>query len=253
MGKIEYIPIQLRYLEALRIVKPEQVGNAVVAALRYAKEGEVPDASDSDGALLFWMLKGDIDRVQESLDETSDRQRTNINKRWHPDDAEESTDPEDDTEDTTVYNGIPRNTAVAINKKNQKKQNKKSNSNSGPRGRGGAPAEKTEVPTVEEVRAECAAQGYQTVDPEYFVHYYNGLNWMISGTPIHDWRSILWTWDARDKRSGGKAQTGPPSDQRDSDRPASSFDTDEFFDAAVRASYAKYGYSIDETDAEEES
>lgn len=232
MAKIEYIPIQLRYLEALQFAKPEQVGGAVVSALRYAKDGEMPDASDSDSALLFWMLKGDIDRVQESLEEASERQRENANKRWQ---SENATACHGMPRDATAYDGMPLDATATINKKNQKKESKKTNS-------------KMEIPTVEEVRAECEARGFRSVDPEYFVNYYNGTNWMVSGSPMYDWKAILWTWDARDRKAATKRQADAPAEKSAAEDPGSSYDTDEFFGASVKAAYKKYGFEADETE-----
>lgn len=57
---------------------------------------------------------------------------------------------------------------------------------------------KPSVPTVEEVRAYCRAEGL-TIDPEKFVAYYDAVDWMRGNTRITDWKALARTWRSEEK------------------------------------------------------
>lgn len=83
-------------------------------------------------------------------------------------------------------------------------------------------------PTVEEVAAYCKDKGLNTIDPEYFVRFYSESDWIkANGEPVRNWKSTVLTWAQRDKERGVtvKPQNG------------GSFDTDEFYEAALKRSY----------------
>lgn len=98
------------------------------------------------------------------------------------------------------------------------------------------------APDLQEVFDYCwQKQNY--VDAEKFWQYYDERGWKRkNGRPIDDWRTLVDEWDEREKKiaatkntfTNGKAQnTGFSGD--------SSFDTDEFFAAAIRRSYEDGG------------
>lgn len=86
-------------------------------------------------------------------------------------------------------------------------------------------------PTVEEVREYCGAQGL-TIDAERFVDYYEANGWKVGNQAMKDWRATVRNWARRDRERG-----------YDSSKPAakaqavSSFDTEDFFDAALQRTY----------------
>ena len=84
-------------------------------------------------------------------------------------------------------------------------------------------------PTVEEVGNYCLERG-NGIDPQRFVDYYTAQKWVRNGQPIDDWQLIirLWETNGRDDNKPGK-----PAEQNG----GGSFDTDEFFEAALRRSY----------------
>ena len=96
-------------------------------------------------------------------------------------------------------------------------------------------AEKKFVPpTVDEVAAYCKEKGIVTVDPEHFIEYYTENEWKKqNGEPVLNWKSTVLTWARRDKERGYTAKPVAKS----SAPAASSFDTDDFFDAALQRTY----------------
>lgn len=80
-------------------------------------------------------------------------------------------------------------------------------------------------PSLEDVRAYCSARGNH-VNPERFVTYFDARDWQRKdGSPVDDWQAEIRAWEA----NGLDSPAAPP--------PQTSFDTDEFFQAALKRSY----------------
>ena len=86
-------------------------------------------------------------------------------------------------------------------------------------------------PTLEEVQKYCTERGNK-IDPERFVDHYTANGWMVGNkNSMKDWKAAVRNWEksegafARQERGNGVSATN------------SSFDADEFFEAAVRRSY----------------
>ena len=87
-------------------------------------------------------------------------------------------------------------------------------------------------PTVEKVRAYCIERG-NNVDPERFVDHYTANGWKVGKNPMKDWKAAVRNWEksegafARDAERGNCVSAG------------GSFNTDEFFEAALARSYSE--------------
>ena len=88
---------------------------------------------------------------------------------------------------------------------------------------GKKPKKKFRKPTAEEVREYCKARR-NTVDPEAFVDFYESKGWKVGKEPMKDWKAAVRTWE---KRDGAEAKP----------ETAGSFDTEEFFELAMRRTY----------------
>ena len=102
--------------------------------------------------------------------------------------------------------------------------------------------------SVDEVREHCASNGYK-VDPAEFFAYYEGNGWMTGPNPVHDWRAVLLTWHYRGerkrKKSSSKANKST-SQSTAAGEPGNSFDTNDFFDAALAKSFGDdYEFGIE--------
>ena len=81
-------------------------------------------------------------------------------------------------------------------------------------------------PTLDEVRDYINEQGYR-IDAEAFIDHYQSVGWKVGQKPMKDWKAAVRTWVRRDKERKPKGE--------------SSFDTDDFFDAAMKRAYAGVG------------
>ncbi len=80
-------------------------------------------------------------------------------------------------------------------------------------------------PTLEEVKAYCKERG-DKVDPQRFYDYFTASNWHDSeGKPVQSWKQKVITWE----RFRSKPDNADKSD-------SGSFDTDDFFEAAIARS-----------------
>lgn len=62
------------------------------------------------------------------------------------------------------------------------------------------PRQRFKKPTVDEVAAYVTAQGY-TIDPQYFIDYYDSNGWKVGRNPMKDWKATVRNWASRDSQS----------------------------------------------------
>ena len=79
-------------------------------------------------------------------------------------------------------------------------------------------------PTIEEVREYCRSRN-NNVDPEQFYDFYESKGWMIGKNRMKDWKAAVRTWERDRNRASQSAKTNEGS-----------FDTDDFFQAALQRS-----------------
>lgn len=81
-------------------------------------------------------------------------------------------------------------------------------------------------PTLAEVQAYCHERN-NGIDAEQFIAFYDSKGWKIGGNKMKDWKAAVITWEKRERKNTEK-------------KPAnSSFNDDEFFEAALKRSYEK--------------
>ena len=77
-------------------------------------------------------------------------------------------------------------------------------------------------PTLAEVQS-YVAERHSPVDPQAFIDFYEAKGWMVGKTPMRDWKAACRNAERWDRWAKSGANQGE-----------SSFDCDEFFEAAVR-------------------
>lgn len=89
------------------------------------------------------------------------------------------------------------------------------------------------TPTLEDISAFAKGRN-STVDPARFWGYYDARQWTLpDGTDIGErWQSMFIAWEAKDKRDRKENNTQGTSGE-------STFDMDEFFEAALAHAYGK--------------
>lgn len=80
-------------------------------------------------------------------------------------------------------------------------------------------------PTVEEVREYCRSRN-NNVDPEQFCSFYESKGWMVGQNRMKDWKASIRTWERN------REHASPSSSQH-----KGSFDTDDFFQAALNRKF----------------
>lgn len=93
---VEYFCAYHSYLDALEPLTDAERGRLFVACLKYSKSGEVEHLSGNE-RFVFPVFRGQIDRDNAKYANKCKKQTDNVNKRWN----------KKDTNDTTVYDGIP--------------------------------------------------------------------------------------------------------------------------------------------------
>ena len=75
------------------------------------------------------------------------------------------------------------------------------------------------TPTLEAVKKYCEERGNK-IDAQRFYDYYSALGWVVGNTPIKNWKAKARAWEKTEHK-----------------KTESSFDTNEFFQAALNKSY----------------
>ncbi len=80
-------------------------------------------------------------------------------------------------------------------------------------------------PTIEEIREYCVSRN-NNVNPEQFYDFYESKGWMVGNARMKDWKAAVRTWERRSERAPASAQ-----------KHKGSFDTDDFFQAALNRKF----------------
>lgn len=93
-------------------------------------------------------------------------------------------------------------------------------------------------PKVEEVEAYCRERG-NDIDARRFVDYYAVSGWKRGGKPIEDWRALirLWEQNGRANKAAPVTETSAAGNGTNGEAAKNSFDTDDFWAAALKKSY----------------
>lgn len=70
-------------------------------------------------------------------------------------------------------------------------------------------------PTIEEVRAYCAAR-QNGIDPQSFVDYYTANGWRVGRNPMKDWQAAVRQWEARRKNEAPNPRPFPQQQRKES-------------------------------------
>lgn len=227
----KYFPMFHSYLETLSGLTDEQFGRVIRSALRYSVNGVVP-ALDGAEAMAFGFIKMDVDRAREKYEAIAERNRVNGMKGGRPKKSEENPVGYLGTQKTQRNPEEPKK-PIETEKAKEKENAIETANNTGAAGSGsvgGTGGRKNGfiIPSTSDVAGYCVKQGYTHVDVEEFCRFYDANGWTIGdGEPMKNWKAVLRGWEER-------AKNKPKPAVRPS---ATSFDTDEFFDAALQRTY----------------
>jgi hypothetical protein len=108
---------------------------------------------------------------------------------------------------------------------NQSNTNQSNTNQSSTYERGASPRARFVPPTLEEVRAYCDER-QNSVDAEKFIDYYTSNGWQVGKNKMRDWKAAVRTWE----------RNGYDKKQPSGNSSSSSFDTNDFFNAALQRS-----------------
>lgn len=232
MMDTKYFPMFHSYLETLSGLTDEQFGRVIRSALRYSVNGVVP-ALDGAEAMAFAFIKLDVDRARDKYEAIAERNRANGMKGGRPRKQEKPSGFSENSENPKEPKK-PIETAKEKEKENAK-ETATSTGAEGSRTVGGAEGRKSGfvIPSISDVAGYCVKQGYTHVDVEEFCRFYDTNGWTVGddGEPMKNWKAVLRGWEERAKNKPKPAAKARPAE--------TSFDTDDFFDAALMRTYGE--------------
>ncbi len=233
--KPNYIPFFFDDIEALELLGDAERGRLFTALLEYGRLGATEKISGNE-KFVFPMFKGRIDRFFENYADTCEKNKRSISKRY----ANATSEYERIPAYTSEYERIPAYTSEyeRIPSESEYKSESETESEAESeylcdnRARG-AHTKRFVAPTVEEVAEYCRERS-NGIDAARFVDYYTANGWKVGRNSMKDWKSAVRTWE----RNGHAAKNA--GDKRED----SSFDSNAFFEAAVKKGM-EYGDSSD--------
>ncbi len=227
----EFFKVFNSYLESIEPLTSEERGELFTALLTYHITGQVPELNGG-AKYLFPTFKQNMDRDIIAYENLVRRARENGKKGGRPKKSEIKEEDTVITEKTESLFWEPnerQDKDKDKDKDNDKdydydiffvKENKKRND---------APC--FSPPTLKEVEDYCTSAGLN-IDPQIFLDYYTSIGWKVSNNYMQDWQAALRWWDKNEfyhPRAKRNNNCGKPS--------PSSFDTDDFFEAALMRSH----------------
>lgn len=194
--------LKLNAREASAMFAPlsaEESGLVYKAMLRYMLTGEEPEF-DGVVALVWNVQKAGIDEQSRKYHRMCERNQKNVTKRYDSlplvttrNDSLPLVDLENEKEKQEEV-PVPQEERKEKDKEKENRESKDSQKKS---------RNVFRPPTVKEVAAYCAERG-NDVDPQLFVDFYTGKDWMVGKNRMKDWRAAVRTWE---RSRGGSTGT----------------------------------------------
>lgn len=204
--------------KAIEHLTDAEAGRLFRAMLSYSITGEVPELRGNE-RYVFSTMQYRIDQEIEGYKNTVEINRANGSKGGRP----------KKTEKTDLVFEKPKESEKSQERRKKKEEKEyrtlSCESVHDAQAREADGDSSFVPPTPQDVLSFCAERGY-SVDAEKFVARYAAVGWMLAGTPIRDWKSLVVCWVKRDDTA-----TKPEKVR------CGNFDTDDFFDAAIQRSY----------------
>ncbi len=221
----KYIKIFYDFIESTAALSDEEIGRLVIGMLRYARDGDVPSFTGNEG-FIFPVYKAQIDRERDAYAERAKASRENGKLGGRPKKA---------TEDKNLKNQVGfLETQKSQDKEKDKEEDKEEDKESiyVPQSGTHARARKKFIaPSLSEVEEYCCERG-NSVDAEHFIDYYTSNGWKVGKNSMKDWKAAVRNWERRDGATAAVEDGCDGATTR-----TGSFDTDDFFEAALRRSY----------------
>ena len=183
----EYFCAYHSMLDATRKLSDAEVGRLFRGLLHYSATGEQPDNLQGREEIVFDIFSQQIDREVEKYNTACERNRRNG--------ASGGQSPR-----VGASGGQSQQEEEKEKDKEEDKDKEKDVSNKRARTR-------FTPPTVDEVSAYAAENGYTGFDSGRFVDFYASKGWVVGKSPMKDWRAAVRNWASKDKdKPTGRAE-----------------------------------------------
>ena len=174
MAKKKHIPLFDDQLEMLELLTDQEVGQAVLAAMRFMRSGTETDLTGGAG-VVYQVLRAQFIRNQNDAAVGKKGGRPRKSPAETPVSEAETTEPDETESDRTG-------------------------------GGDGSAGGRFVPPTLDEVRA-YVLQRRSPVEPQAFIDFYQARGWMVGKAPMRDWKAACRSAESWERWSRPPAQT----------------------------------------------
>ena len=182
---MKYLKVFVDFAEAQEALNDAEFGRLIRAMVKYVSDGSNPDLRGNER--YAW------GSAKLSIDQQSGSYKNKV--------AGAAKAREARSDIRVNQNDIRVKNLISTQEQEQDKEHIKEK----PTNVGTKKSKAFQPPTLEEVKARCAENGY-TLDPEAFMSYYNANGWKVGRNKMVSWESALAGWQSREKDYKPKKQ-----------------------------------------------
>lgn len=189
MAKKKHIPLFDDQLEMLELLTDQEVGQAVLAAMRFMRSGTETDLTGGAG-VVYQVLRASSSGTRTT---PPSGKRAGVPGKAPPKPRFRKPKP---------LNGTKRNRTEP----DRTEQNRTRRNRTGTGGGDGSAGGRFVPPTLDEVRA-YVLQRRSPVEPQAFIDFYQARGWMVGKAPMRDWKAACRSAESWERWSRPPAQT----------------------------------------------
>lgn len=194
MAKKKHIPLFDDQLEMLELLTDQEVGQAVLAAMRFMRSGTETDLTGGAG-VVYQVLRAQFIRNQNDAAVGKKGGRPRKNPAETPVSEAETTERNETEPDGTGQDGT---------EPDETESDETESDRTG--GGDGSAGGRFVPPTLDEVRA-YVLQRRSPVEPQAFIDFYQARGWMVGKAPMRDWKAACRSAESWERWSRPPAQT----------------------------------------------
>lgn len=172
------------WIELFEDFNDEEVGQLLLALLRFDIDGTESKFSDKAMRITYKQLKATVKRDRETYTEKCEKNRERINNYWS-------------RRNTKVNERIPTYSNRTDSDSDSDNDNDSDNDS-------GSGSDIYIQPTLQQITDYFHNNNYNS-DPKAFYNYNTAKGWMMGGSRVADWKRLADRWEAKEpaKKKGG--------------------------------------------------
>lgn len=193
MGEKKSFLMYKDWAKMIAKLSDQDAGRLLKSLYAYIIDGIIPDNLEPAADMAFTFMQQAFERDADKYEETCEKRRAAINKRWQ--------EYKSIQENTKEYKSIQAITNDTDNDNDIDNDNDTDNDNDNDTDiyiREKKPENKSVKrfvpPTVDEVAAYCAER-QNGIDAEQFVDHYTSNGWQVGKSKMKDWKAAVRTWE----------------------------------------------------------